>query len=85
MHNISNIYLLSETFFDYRICIDYSFETGKHRAISRNVEKLDEARLIHDYEDYYYAARRQHFERDHPGSAASVIVNNDNKPVLSPT
>jgi hypothetical protein len=77
MHNISNIYLLSETFFDYRICIDYSFETGKHRTISRNVEKLDEERLIHDYLTFYYAAQRLHFERDNPKLSADLIYDNN--------
>jgi uridine kinase len=65
-------------YFNYKIWIDCSFETGLRRAISRNVEKLDEARLIHDYEVYFYAAQRLHFERDDPRSKADCIFENDN-------
>jgi uridine kinase len=67
--------------YDYKIWIDCSFETALQRAIQRNAEKLDEVRLIHDYETYYYAAQRLHFERDDPQKAADLIFDND--PVLS--
>ena len=63
--------------YDYKIWIDCSFETALQRAIQRNVERLDEARLIYDYETYYYAAQRLHFERDDPQKAADMIFYND--------
>jgi uridine kinase len=63
--------------YDHKIWIDCSFETGLQRAIKRNIEKLDERNLIHDYETYYYAAQRLHFERDDPQKAADVIFSND--------
>ena len=47
------------------------------RAIQRNVEKLDQVRLIHDYETYYHAAQRLHFKKDEPQNAADVIFYND--------
>jgi hypothetical protein len=47
------------------------------RAIKRNVEKLDEKRLIHYYDKYYYAAQRLHFERDNPRDKADLIFDNN--------
>ncbi|HJS55811.1 MAG TPA: hypothetical protein VJ765_14760 [Chitinophagaceae bacterium] len=64
-------------FYDCKIWIDCSFETGLQRAIRRNVEKLDKATLIHDYDRYYYAAQRLHFERDNPKNQADLIFNNE--------
>lgn len=66
------------SYFNYKIWIDCSFETGLQRAVTRNVEKLDEDRLMHDYAVYYYAAQRLHFERDDPRSKADCIFDNDN-------
>ena len=63
--------------YDYKVWIDCSFETGLQRAITRNIEKLDEERLIHDYEIYYYAAQQLHFERDEPQKIADLIFYND--------
>lgn len=63
--------------YDYKIWIDCSFETGLQRAIQRNVERLDEERLKHDYETYYYAAQRLHFSKDDPKHAADIILYND--------
>jgi uridine kinase len=68
-------------YYDYKVWIDCSFETALQRAVQRNAEKLDEARLIHDYETYYHAAQRLHFERDDPQKAADLVFYND--PVLS--
>jgi uridine kinase len=65
------------SFYDYKIWIDCSFQTGLQRAIKRNVEKLDEERLIHDYDTYYYAAQRLHFERDKPKQVADIIFDNN--------
>jgi uridine kinase len=63
--------------YNYKIWIDCSFETGLKRAIKRNVEKLDEERLIHDYLTFYYAAQRLHFERDNPKHSADLIYDNN--------
>jgi uridine kinase len=65
------------SFYNYKIWIDCSFETGLQRAINRNIEKLDEDRLIHDYDTYYYAAQRLHFEKDDPQRSAEIIFYND--------
>jgi uridine kinase len=77
---IDGILLLKKKYlsrYDYRIWIDCSFETGLERAIKRNVEKLEEERLIRDYDTYYYAAQRLHFERDQPINSSDIIYNND--------
>jgi len=63
--------------YDHKIWIDCSFETGLQRAIERNVEKLDNVQLIHDYETNYYAAQRLHFAKDDPKKSADVIFYND--------
>jgi uridine kinase len=65
------------SYYDYRIWIDCSFETGLKRAMKRNAEKLDDERLIHDYQIFYYAAQRLHFERDNPKESADIVFNND--------
>ena len=65
------------SYYDYKIWVDCSFETALQRAIKRNVEKLNETRLIHDYATYYYAAQRFHFERDDPQKQADIIFNNE--------
>ena len=84
---IDGILLLKKeylAYYDYKVWIECSFKTGLLRAIKRNVEKLDEKRLIHDYETFYYAAQRLHFEKDDPKKAADIIYNNDLKHSLSP-
>lgn len=81
---IDGILLLKQKYlflYDYKIWIDCSFETGLKRAIKRNVEKLDEERLIHDYHTFYYAAQRLHLRRDNPVRIADLIFTND--PILS--
>ena len=65
------------SYYNYKIWIDCSFETGLQRAIKRNAENLDEERLIHDYHTFYYPAQRLHFEKDNPQLAADLIFNND--------
>jgi uridine kinase len=64
-------------FYDFKIWIDCSFETGLQRALQRNVEKLDEERLIHDYNTYYYPAQRYHLKKDRPINFSDVIYCND--------
>jgi uridine kinase len=65
------------SFYDYKIWIDCSFETGLQRAIARNVEKLDEERLIHDYNTFYYPAQCYHFKKDNPIDSSDIIYHND--------
>ena len=65
------------SYYDHKIWIDCSFETGLQRALHRNVEKLNEKELLHDYDVYYYAAQRLHFERDDPKQAADIIFDNN--------
>ncbi|HEX6847905.1 MAG TPA: hypothetical protein VF144_13055 [Chitinophagaceae bacterium] len=64
-------------FFQYKIWIDCSFQTGLQRAIRRNVEKLDEKTLIHDYNTYYYPAQNYHLKKDNPISSSDIIYCND--------
>lgn len=83
---IDGILLLKKKYlcyYDYKIWIDCSFETGMKRAIKRNVERLSESKLIHDYNTFYYAAQRLHFELDYPQHSADLIFHNDLSPVLS--
>jgi len=83
---IDAIFLFQErfnSFYDYKVWIDCSFETGLERAISRNVENLDKEQLIHDYHTCYYAAQRLHFKKDHPRENANLIFDNDLLPELT--
>jgi uridine kinase len=64
-------------YYDYKIWVDCSFETGMKRAIERNTEKLDETRLIHDYNTYYYPAQTLHFKKDNPMNAADFVFDNN--------
>jgi uridine kinase len=65
------------SYYDYKIWIDCSFETGLRRALQRNVEKLDEETLIHDYNTYYYPAQQYHLKKDRPINFSDVIYCND--------
>lgn len=73
------------SYYDYRVWIDCSFETGLNRAIKRNVEELDKEKLIHAYQVFYYAAQLLHFERDNPQSTADIIFNNDSFSICQET
>ena len=64
-------------YYDLKIWIDCSFETGMKRAIDRNVERLDKTTLAHDYDTYYYPAQHYHFGKDQPRSCADIIYCND--------
>jgi uridine kinase len=79
---IEGILLFQEKYipyYDYKIWVDCSFETGLKRAIKRNAEKLEEADLVNDYHTYYYGAQRLHFERDDPKELADILFNNDHE------
>jgi uridine kinase len=67
-------------YYHQKVWIDCSFETGLKRAIGRNAEKLDEEKLIHDYNTWYYPAQRFHFEKDRPRQQADIIFDNDVPP-----
>jgi len=78
---IEGILLLKKKYlpyYDYKIWIDCSFETGMQRAISRNAEKLEKEKLIEDYNTFYYPAQRLHLEKDQPLHTADLIFENVN-------
>ncbi len=64
-------------YYDYKIWIDCSFEAGLKRAIKRNVEKLPADKLIDDYNSFYYAAQRYHFNKDKPTEISDILFCND--------
>src|SRR6266498_1517390 len=77
---IEAIFLFQEKYLDYydfKVWIECSFETGLKRAIQRNVEKLEAEQLIQDNNTYYYPAQRYHFEKDDPKAHADFIYFND--------
>jgi uridine kinase len=77
---IDGILLLKKkylAYYDYKVWVDCSFETGLKRAIKRNVEKLDEEKLVYDYHTYYYPAQLLHNEKDNPQKTADIIFNNE--------
>lgn len=65
------------SYFDYKIWVDCSFEKALLRAQRRNIEKLDEESLLHDYLTFYYPAQQYHFEKDDPLENADVIFDNN--------
>jgi uridine kinase len=67
------------SWYDLKIWVDCSFETGLQRAIMRNVENLDTEKLIEDYKTYYYPAQKIHITRDNPLAAADIIFENNNR------
>ena len=64
-------------FYDLKIWIDCSFNTGLQRAILRNSENLSEGQLLRDYNTYYYPAQRYHFQQDNPQKSSDIIYCND--------
>jgi uridine kinase len=77
---VEGIFLLMkdiECFFNYKVWVDCSFETGLQRALDRNQEGLPKKQLINDYQTYYYPAQRFHFEKDKPRCLADFIIVND--------
>lgn len=77
---IEGIFLFKQellNYYDWKIWIDCSFETGIFRAIERNSEKLSREQLIHDYNTYYYPAQIYHFQRDDPKDVSNIIYCND--------
>jgi uridine kinase len=77
---IEGIFLLKKAllnYYDSKIWIDCSFETGLQRAMARNVENLSKEQLIHDYNTYYYPAQQYHFQQDNPQKSSDIIYCND--------
>jgi uridine kinase len=77
---VEGILLLKQqylSYFDYKIWIDCSFETGMQRAIQRNAEKLGEEALQHDYHTFYYPAQYYHFKKDDPAGNADLVFDNN--------
>lgn len=64
-------------YYDLKIWIDCSFETGLRRATARNIENLSEAQLVHDYNTYYYPSQRHHLQYDGPIKSCDIIYCND--------
>lgn len=64
-------------FFDYKIWIDCSFETGLKRALQRNQEGISNLEMVNDYNTCYYPAQRYHFEKDKPKENADIIFLNE--------
>jgi uridine kinase len=64
-------------YYDLKIWIDCSFETGMQRAIVRNSENLSKEQLVNDYTTYYYPAQRYHFQQDNPRRVCDIIYCND--------
>lgn len=77
---IDGILLLKKkylAYYDYKVWIDCSFETGLRRALKRNIENLDDERLLSDYHTFYYPAQRYHFKKDDPQEAADFVFDNN--------
>jgi uridine kinase len=77
---VEGIFLLmkdTRAFFDHKVWIDCSFETGLQCALQRNQEGLPQEQLVKDYETCYYPAQQFHFKKDDPRSAADFIFDNN--------
>ena len=76
------IYLLQPAFisyYDISFWIDCSFETALERALARGQEGLPQQETIKAYQTIYFPAQEIHFQKDHPQSLATAIINNDPK------
>ena len=74
------IYLLQPDFisyYDFAVWIDCSFETALKRALARGQEGLPPQETVKAYQTIYFPAQEIHFQRDHPRSLATAIINND--------
>lgn len=77
---VEGVFLLKRqylSYFDLKIWVYCSFETGMQRAIQRNAEQLDEEALLHDYHTFYYPAQQYHFEKDDPAGNADLVFDNN--------
>ncbi len=76
---IEGIFLFKPRFtryFDLKIWIDCRLDTALGRAVDRSQEGLDDAATRLAYETIYFPAQIIHLERDHPRSAADLILQN---------
>jgi uridine kinase len=79
---LEGIYLLKRAFqahYDLSIWIECSFETALERATARAQEALPPAETVRAYRTIYFPAQELHFRRDSPKTAATFIVNNDER------
>ena len=77
---IEGIFLFKKAlrnYYDLKIWIDCSFETGLGRATARNIENLSEEKLVNDYNTYYYPSQRHHLQFDEPRKFCDIIYCND--------
>ncbi|NEQ97823.1 MAG: uridine kinase [Cyanothece sp. SIO2G6] len=77
---LEGIFLLKQafqTYYDLSFWVECSFETALERAIARSQEGLSPAETVNAYHTIYFPAQQIHFERDHPQTAATAIINND--------
>jgi uridine kinase len=79
---LEGIYLLKRAFrahYDLSFWIECSFDTALERAIARAQEGLPEEETVNAYRTIYFPAQEIHFQRDNPRTAATMIVNNDQR------
>jgi uridine kinase len=65
--------------YDLSFWIECSFDTALERAIARAQEGLPEEETVNAYRTIYFPAQEIHFQRDNPRTAATMIVNNDQR------
>jgi uridine kinase len=79
---LEGIYLLKRALrahYDLSFWIECSFDTALERAIARAQEGLPEEETVNAYRTIYFPAQEIHFQRDNPRTAATMIVNNDQR------
>jgi uridine kinase len=79
---LEGIYLLKRAFqayYDLSVWIECSFATALERAIARAQEDLIPRATEEAYRTIYFPAQEIHFRRDDPRSAATLIINNDQR------
>lgn len=79
---VEGIYLLRKSLrghYDYSVWVNCTFETAMERAIARGQEGLSPSETTAAYQAIYFPAQRIHFFEDDPVSAATVILDNDDR------
>jgi hypothetical protein len=46
-------------------------------ALQGNIEKINEEKLLHNYQIFYYPAQLYHVDKDDPKQIADLIFKND--------